>query len=113
MPELALLAIFAVAAFLVAWMVNGIVGLLSGERPRDTGRLWVDALFGIFSILELGFVGRILNHLGINTLPRKFIIFVGLLCVLLFLMKACHRDRNDNLYTYTESSQHDRSKNNR
>src|SRR5437867_9573992 len=31
-----MLAAFGVAAFLVAWIVNALVGLLSGERPRDT-----------------------------------------------------------------------------
>jgi hypothetical protein len=36
MTTFAMLVMFAVAAFLVAWVVNGLIGLLSGERPRDT-----------------------------------------------------------------------------
>ena len=86
-----LLVMFAVAAFLIAWVVNGIVGILMGERPRDTGQLWLDAFLRIFAVLELGFIGRILNYVGLNGLPRKIVLFVGLLCVLFFLGKAFHR----------------------
>ncbi len=37
MSTFAMLVMIAVAAFLIAWVANGLVGLLSGERPRDTG----------------------------------------------------------------------------
>ncbi len=87
-----MLAVFGVAAFLMAWVVNGIIGLLSGEKPRDTGRLWVDIFLRLFAILELGFIGRILNYVGLAGLPRKVVLFIGLLCVLLFLLRACHHD---------------------
>ena len=56
-----ILAMLAVAAFLIAWIVNGVVGLLSDERPRDTGRLWLDAFLRLFTVFELGFIGRILE----------------------------------------------------
>ena len=92
MTTFAMLVMFAVAAFLVAWVANGLVGLLSGERPRDTGSLWLDTFLRIFAVLELGWIGRILNHVGIAALPRKIVLFIGLLCVLLFLMRARHSD---------------------
>jgi len=96
-----MLAMFAVAAFLVAWVVNGLVGLLSGERPRDTGSLWLDIFLRLFAVLELGFIGRILNYVGLDGLPRKVVLFVGLLCVLLFLVRACHHERDEHSQTYT------------
>ena len=83
-----MLAMFAVAAFLVAWVVNGLVGLLSGERPRDTGRLWLDIFLRLFGVLELGFIGRILNYVGLGGLLRKVLLFIGLLCLLLFLVRS-------------------------
>jgi hypothetical protein len=92
MSSFATLVTFAVAALLVAWVVNGLVGLLSGERPRDTGSLWRDIFLRIFAVLELGWVGRILNNVGLQGLPRKVVLFIGLLCVLLFLVRACHHD---------------------
>ena len=93
-----MLAAFGVAAFLVAWIVNSLVGLLSGERPRDTGSLWFDIFFRFFVILELGFIGRLLSYLGLTGWPRKAIIFIGMVCVLLFLVRACHDSRKDSRY---------------
>ncbi|HUR45459.1 MAG TPA: hypothetical protein VMZ27_06210 [Candidatus Saccharimonadales bacterium] len=90
MDRLIITGVFALAAFLVAWIVNGLVGILSGERPRDTGSLWLDTFLKFFTFLELGIFGRILNYCGFDRLPRKIILFIGLLCVLLFLLKACH-----------------------
>jgi hypothetical protein len=95
MNTFAMLAMFAVAAFLVAWVTNGVVGLLSGERPRDTGRLWLDTFLRIFAVLELGWIGRILNYVGLCGLPRKLVLFTGLLCLLLFLVRACRHDHHD------------------
>jgi hypothetical protein len=104
MYSVIMLAVFAVAAFLVAWVVNGLVGLLSGERPRDTGRLWLDIFLRFFAILELGFIGRMLSYLGFQGWPRKVVLFIGLLCILLFLLKACHHSHSDNVYTYPVQS---------
>jgi len=100
MFDLAFLAAFAVAAFLVAWIVNGLVGLLSGEKPRDTASLWADIFLRLFMILELGVIGRVLNYCGLSGWPRKFVFFVGLLCVLLFLMRACRDTHTDHPFTY-------------
>jgi len=80
MYNLAFFSAFAVAALLVAWVVNGLVGLMSGERPRDTGRLWADVFLRIFMILELGVIERVLNYLGVSGGPRKLVFFIGLFC---------------------------------
>jgi hypothetical protein len=104
MYGLVMLATLTVAAFLAAWIVNGLVGLLSGERPRDTGRLWLDIFLRVFVVLELGFIGRMLNYVGLGGLPRKVILFVGLLCVLLFLLRACHHEHTEHVYTYPVQS---------
>jgi hypothetical protein len=100
MFDLACLAAFAVAAFLVAWIVNGLVGVLSGEKPRDTASLWGDIFSRLFMVLELGAIGRVLNYCGISGRPRKFVFFVGLLCVLLFLMRARRHTHSDHTHTY-------------
>ncbi len=105
MDNLLILGVFAVGAFLVAWVANGLVGLLSGERPRDTGRLWLDIFFRFFAILELGFIGRMLSYVGFQGWPRKLVLFIGLLCVLLFLLRACHHTHtDDHIYTYPVQS---------
>ena len=106
MISFVMLAAFGVAAFLVAWTVNALVGLLSGERPRDTRSLWFDIFFRFFAILELGLIGRVLSYLGLTGWPRKAMLFTGMLCILLFLIRACHdahsRDmRYENTYGIT------------
>ncbi len=90
MYDLAFIAALGLAAFLVAWIVNGLVGMMSGENPRDTGRLGVEVFLRLFAVLELGVIGRVLNYLGLTGWPRKLVLFVGLLCVLAFLVRACH-----------------------
>src|ERR1041385_5161257 len=80
MSSFVMLAAFGVAAFLVAWVVNAVVGLLSGERPRDTANLWFDIFFRFFAILELELIGRILSYLGLTGWPRKAVFFIGMVC---------------------------------
>jgi hypothetical protein len=103
MSSFAMLAAFAVAAFLVAWAANALVGLLSGERPQDTGSLWLDTFLRFFTVLELGLIGRLLNYLGLTGWPRKAVFFVGMVCVLVFLVKACHDARTDYSSRYIRS----------
>jgi hypothetical protein len=98
MNSFIMLAAFGVAAFLVAWIVNSLVGLLSGERPRDTASLWFDIFFRFFSILELGLVGRLLSYLGLTGWPRKAVFFIGTDCLLLFLVRACHNTQESHAY---------------
>jgi hypothetical protein len=104
MDRLIILAILAVVSFLVAWVVNGLVGILSGERPRDTGSLWFDTFLRFFAVLELGLIGRLLNYFGFDKLPRKIILFIGLLCALLFLLRSCHHRHSEQICTYPVQS---------
>lgn len=105
-----MVAAFAVAAFLVAWTVNALVGLMMGERPRDTGSLWLDIFLRLFAVLELGAIGRVLSYLGFTGWPRKAVLFIGALCILLFLIRACsvgtHRPYS-HTYTYTNGQLHE------
>jgi hypothetical protein len=104
MSSFIMLAAFAVAAFLVAWIVNALVGLLMGEKPRDTASLWFDIFFRFFAALELGVIGRFLSYLGLTGAARKAIFFVGTVCVLLFLVRACRGQtdsRHPHTYTFT------------
>jgi hypothetical protein len=90
MEFLILIAIFAFVAFLVAWVVNSLIGLFSWERPQDTGSLLLDIFLRFFTILELGFIGRILGHVGFRGWSRKWVLRVGLICFLLFLVSVFH-----------------------
>src|ERR1700722_16007887 len=90
MGSFMVIAILAVAALLVAWVLNGLVGLLSGERPQDTGSLWLDIFSRLFAVLEFGVIGRILNCVGLSGLPRRVVLVIGFLCLVLFLVRACH-----------------------
>ncbi len=98
MFDLILIAMFAVGAFLAAWVVNGLVGLMMGERPRDTGSLWLDIFLRLFAILELGWIGRMLSYFGLDGVPRKVVLFIGLLCLLLFLVRACSHEHTQQNY---------------
>ncbi len=95
MSDLTTIAAFAVAAFIVAWFVNGLVGVLSGEKPRDTASLWAEVFVKLMLILELGLIGRLLNYCGLTGWPRKLVLFLGLLCVLIFLAHSCRESHDD------------------
>ncbi len=102
MSEVAFIAAFGLAAFLIAWVVNGLVGMMSGENPRDTGRLGAEIFLRFFAILELGIIGRVLGYLGFTGWPRKLMLFVGLLCILAFLIRAGHHTGRDNSAVYKQ-----------
>ena len=87
MSNFIMLAAFGVAAFLVAWTVNALVGLMMGDS-RDTGSLWFDIFIRFFAVLELGAIGRLLSYMGFTGWTRKAVLFIGALCVLLFLIRA-------------------------
>jgi len=40
--DIRIFLLFFLAALLVAWVVNAIVNVLSGEKRNDTGSLWID-----------------------------------------------------------------------
>jgi len=46
MNDLGFLLLFAAIALGAAWLVNSVVALLSGERPRDTLSVWLDMMLG-------------------------------------------------------------------
>ena len=62
MTSFEIVGLFCVVALLAAWLVNVLVGLLSGERQEDTGRVWLDILLRVFGLGRLGFIGRMLNY---------------------------------------------------
>lgn len=92
MSHFVVVAALALATFLVAWIANALVGLLMGEKPRDTVGVWFDTFFGMFALLELGFIGRMLTNFGLTGWPRKAVLFIGLVCVFVFLARACSHD---------------------
>lgn len=106
MTTFGMLLMFAIATCLVAWVTNGLVSLLSGEHSRDTGRLWIDAFLRVFAVIEFGWIGRVLNHIGLHGLMKKLALFVGLLGLLVFLVGSCdHSDDDGRRYIHHESSQ--------
>jgi hypothetical protein len=100
MDKLLIIGVFAAAALLVAWIANGLVGLLMGEKPGDTGSIWLDVFLKLFAILELGFIGRMLGYVGLNGWPRRIVLMIGTLCLLWFLLKPHHRSQSDNFRPY-------------
>ena len=78
------------AALFVANVVNVLVGILSGEKPQDTGRLWLDVVLRLFVVGQLSFIGRILNYVGIDGWPRRVLYIAGAICIAMFLYHAFH-----------------------
>lgn len=56
-----------------AFVVYLLVGVLSGERPKDTGRLWGDMFFRALAVMRLGTIGHILNHAGSTGWPQRIL----------------------------------------
>jgi hypothetical protein len=101
MDKLLIIGVFAAAALLVAWIANGLVGLLMGEKPGDTGSIWLDVFLRFFAILELGFVGRLLGYVGLNGWPRRIVLLIGLFSLLWFLFRPHHHPRPpENIRSY-------------
>jgi hypothetical protein len=46
MSDLGFLLLFVAIALAVAWLVNSLVAILSGEHPRDTQGVWLDIVLG-------------------------------------------------------------------
>ena len=88
MDTLVFLLIVAVVAFLVAWVVNLVVGWISGEHPGDTGRQAVDVFFGIFGGMRLGLLARLLDR---STFPwvRWIIYFAGAWFIVAMILRGC------------------------
>jgi hypothetical protein len=88
MIELGFIALLAVAALVIAWIGNVLVGMLSGEKPQDTPSLWRDVFLQLFVIKEFGLIGRVLNYLGLTTRVRRIVFFIALLCFLIGLFRS-------------------------
>jgi hypothetical protein len=89
MGTLVTIALIGLAALFVAWIANTLVGLLSGERPRDTGRLWSNIVLRIFTIKEFGVVGRILNYVASEGWPLRVLYGLGAIGILALLIRSC------------------------
>ena len=46
MSDMGFLLLFALVALGVAWLANALVSIMSGEHPRDTGRTWLNIMYG-------------------------------------------------------------------
>jgi hypothetical protein len=88
MSSLGFFLLVCLVALFVAWLVNALVGVLSGEKPGDTGRLWLDVVLRIFALGRLSFVGRMLNYSG-GVWPRRILYAVGALAIVIFLIRGC------------------------
>jgi hypothetical protein len=68
MEMLGFVLLVCLASFSCVWLANQLVGLLSGEHPRDTGRLWVDTLFGVQGLPSGSWARRVLLIMGVASL---------------------------------------------
>jgi multidrug transporter EmrE-like cation transporter len=91
MSDLGMLLLFGGMALVAAWFVNFLVGLLRGEHPGDTGRVWLDILLRMFAIGEFGVLGRVLNYINASW-ARRILAGVGFIAIIVFLFRACHGD---------------------
>ena len=89
MFSLLMIALVAGFALLAAWIVNTLVGIMSGEKPGDTGRVWADLFLRIFGVGRLGVTGRILNYLGSDGWPRRVLYVAGTISILALLLESC------------------------
>ena len=82
-----MLGVIALITLIVAWIVNALVGLLMGEKPRDTTSLWLDTFV---EFLCFGAIGRYLDGLGVHGWPRKAVYLAGCAGIAIFLVRSCH-----------------------
>lgn len=83
-------AMFCVFALLAAWLVNTLVGIMSGEHPKDTGRVWSDMMMRMFAAMEFGLVGRILGYLATTGWPLRVLYGLGAIGIVAFFIRGCH-----------------------
>jgi hypothetical protein len=90
MSRLAIFGLICGFALLAAWLVNALVGILSGEHPKDTGRVWSDIIMRIFATMEFGLIGRILGYLATAGWPLRVLYGLGTVGILRFFIRGCH-----------------------
>ncbi len=88
MSDFGLFFLFCAVALVFAWLVNFLVGILRGEHPKDTGRVWLDILLGMSTH---GFFLGVLNYLNASW-ARRILIAAGIITILIFLFQACLAD---------------------
>ena len=89
MMDLGIFLLFCLAALLVAWVVNAIVNVLSGEKRNDTGSLWIDIVLRIFAARDFGITARILNYLARQGWPLKLLYAMGAIALVAFFVHGC------------------------
>jgi hypothetical protein len=89
MINLGFFVLFCLAALLVAWVVNMLVNVLSGEKRDDTGSLWSDILLRLYAVKEFGIVARILNYTATHAWPLKVLYAMGVIGILALLVRVC------------------------
>jgi hypothetical protein len=72
MTWLGMVILVCLVTLCAAWLVNCMVSILSGDHPRDTGRVWLGILFG-----ELKELGEVLSSIRPRWLRFLVAIAVG------------------------------------
>ncbi|MBL9168946.1 MAG: hypothetical protein JNN07_14495 [Verrucomicrobiales bacterium] len=86
MSTLVMVGIIAVISVIVAWGVNSLIGLMSGDRPDDVAGDATDIFSRIIIGLEFGLIARLLDEVTGTPWVRR-IVYVA---VAAYLVKiAC------------------------
>ena len=91
MSDLGFFLLIGLVTLIGAWLVNFLVGLLSGQHSGDTKSVWWDMLLRVFALGELGFMGRILNYINASW-ARRILAVVGFIALIIAIVQACVAD---------------------
>ena len=83
MITITFVVVAALLSVLVAWLVNLVVGWMSGEHPKDTPHQSVDVFLQLFHDSYLGFVGTLFDWSRCPTWLRLVFYLIAGVCVLL------------------------------
>jgi len=89
MTSLWIFALLCLAALVVAWVVNTLVNILSGEKRRDTGSLWSEIVLRLFAVKEFGIFARLLNYTASHGWPIKVLYAMGVIGIVALLIRGC------------------------
>ena len=84
MSTLVMILTIALAAVVVAWVVNSIVAMMSGDRPDEMTGEAGDIFLRVLAVLELGFLGRLLDQATGTPWVRR-LLYCG---ALIFVVRA-------------------------
>ncbi len=68
METLGVILVVCLGSLFCVWLANQLVGLLSGEHPGDTGRVWIDTLFGVQGLPSGSWARHVLLITGVASL---------------------------------------------